>query len=130
MTSQSPSDPKRGARMADKTSPERIAATDIGSAIKGKGDKLKEAQTQVDAQKKELDVERRKIDADKRELAKMEQALEALKEDVDRRDDELARREGDLGKDRKSLHDLQEKLGAEDNRLKEWSKALQSTEQE
>src|SRR3990170_469032 len=116
--------------MADKTTPERIAATDIGSAIKAKVDKLKEAQTQVDAQKKELDVERRKLDADKRELAKMEQALEALKEDLDRRDDELSRREGELGKDRKSLHDLQEKLAGEDNRLKEWSKALQNTEQQ
>src|SRR3989304_1356962 len=116
--------------MADKTTPERIAATDIGSAIKAKVDKLKEAQTQGEAQKKEPDLERRKLDADKRELAKMEQALEALKEDLDRRDDELSRREGELGKDRKSLHDLQEKLAGEDNRLKEWAKALQNTQQQ
>src|SRR4030067_60248 len=102
MTSQSPSDPKRGARMADKTSPERIAATDIGSAIKAKVDKLKEAQTQVDAQKRELEAERRKIDADKRELAKMEQALEALKEDLDRRDGELSRRGGGVGEGREA----------------------------
>src|SRR4030067_591712 len=110
MTSQSPSDPKRGARMADKTTPERIAATDIGSAIKAKVDKLKGAQAPGDAQKKETDHQRRQLRADKRERAKMEQALEALKEDLDRRDDELSRREGEVGYGRKTHRPLRRHL--------------------
>jgi DNA repair ATPase RecN len=64
--------------MAGKTGTERIPSADIGSAVKAKVEKLKEAQVQIEQRTKELEAERRKLDADRRELGKMEEALETM----------------------------------------------------
>jgi len=116
--------------MADKTGTERIPSADIGSAVKAKVEKLKEAQVQIEQRTRELEAERRKIDADRRELGKMEEALETMKAELDKRDDDLSVREADLQKGQRGLKETQDRFTAEDHRLKEWAKALQTTENE
>src|SRR5436190_1436501 len=116
--------------MADKAGTERIPSADIGSAVKAKVEKLKEAQVQIEQRTRELETERRKLDADRRELGKMEEALETMKAELDKRDDDLSVRENDLQKGQRGLKETQEKLASEDHRLKEWAKALQNTENE
>src|SRR5256712_7604394 len=116
--------------MADKTGTERIPSADIGSAVKAKVEKLKEAQVQIEQRTKELEAERRRIDADRRELSKMEEALETMKAELDKRNDDLSVREADVQKGQRGLKETQDRFAAEDHGLKEWAKALQTTENE
>ena len=79
--------------MADKVATDRIPATDIGSAVRAKVERLKEAQSQIEQRTKEIEVERRRLDGDRRDLQRMEEALETLKSELDKRDDNLKSRE-------------------------------------
>src|SRR6267143_932214 len=66
----------------------------------------------------------------KAKVEKMEEALETMKAELDKRDDDLSVREADLQKGQRGLKETQDRFTAEDHRLKEWAKALQTTENE